>query len=314
MKFLFCLLLLLAIINVSLAETKALPFSVSTSSSVSPAEAKITLNPKSSISFFGVKKLVAGVKFPDCSNSFTFYICKQTKISHSFIKAYNGKTYSKTISIKSPRVCFSDLGFKISGVNGCFSVKNLYLFKGTGSGKIYADISVGFTGIQFSENNILLYSFIIGDVQANPCATKTSQSTCAAVTSVTCGWCQQTKECFEIGTDRRTDACRFCPRCSYMIATVPTEMKKECLGKTSCGWCESEKRCYSGDDKGPHDPDEQCKTGWSHTVSADVTPIYTVQAGDVSGYSATFLSFFWLIFGSAIGLVVSPICQNAYAK
>jgi hypothetical protein len=125
-----------------------------------------------------------------------------------------GKVHSKTISIKSPRVCLSDFGVKLTGINACFSVKvwqhftitfkNLYLFKGTGSGKIYADISVGFTGIQFSEDNILLYSFLIGNVAANPCASKTTQATCAAEKSVTCGWCQTMEECFEVGTDKRT--------------------------------------------------------------------------------------------------------------
>ena len=83
-------------------------------------------------------------------------------------------------------------------------MKNLYLFKGTGSGKIYADISVGFTGVQFSENNILLHSFIIGNVAANPCATKTTHATCIAEPTVTCGWCQQTNECFEAAPDNRT--------------------------------------------------------------------------------------------------------------
>jgi hypothetical protein len=93
-----------------------------------------------------------------------------------------------------------------------------------------------------------------------------------------------------------------------MIATESSAMKKECLSKKSCGFCESKSRCFSGDDIGPHDPDESCKNeGWAFTVTSDVAPHSELQPGDVSGGIAAFLSFFWLFFGLGFGLIVGPV-------
>jgi hypothetical protein len=188
----------------------------------------------------------------------------------------------------------------------------LYLYKGTASGKLYADISVGFAGIQFTDEDILLHSFVIGDMSANLCAKETSHSTCVAVTKSKCGWCQNTNECFEIGPDGRSDACRFCPRCSFVVATAANEMKKECLSKPTCGWCASTNLCEAGDDIGPHDPDEKCQTvgnnKWEFNVTSQIYPSPEIsEPGSVSGGVAAFLSFFWLGFGLLVGFVAGPL-------
>ena len=80
----------------------------------------------------------------------------------------------------------------------------MYLYKGTAVGNLYADLSVGFVGIQFGEENILLHNFVMGDMSSNLCAKEKTHSTCVAVSKMKCGWCQETKECFEVGSDGRS--------------------------------------------------------------------------------------------------------------
>ena len=80
--------------------------------------------------------------------------------------------------------------------------KDLYVFKKSVSAKIVADIGVGVSVLQYQAENIVLYDFTIGNMASNPCATKTTQSTC--VGESTCGWCQSTNKCFEKRPDSRT--------------------------------------------------------------------------------------------------------------
>eukprot|EP01080_Neovahlkampfia_damariscottae_P010939 gene10939-3645_t len=304
MKIVLCLLLI-TLTSLCSAEQKAsIPFDITTSSSLVPLEAQVVLKPKDIVKDLGVKTIKAGVKFPDCSNKFVFYLD---------LTAWSGsiaKVHTHSISIKTPRVCLSDLpGVSLPGISACFVVRDLYLYKGSASGKIYADLSVGFVGIQFGDENILLHTFLMGDMSNNLCAKEKTQSSCAAVTKQKCGWCQETNECFEVGSDGRSDACQFCPRCTFVIATAADEMKTECESKPTCGWCSSNKKCLAGDDIGPHDPDEKCdSTKWEFNVTTQVYPNPEYAApGSVSSGTAAFLSFFLLGLGLFFGFVVGPI-------
>eukprot|EP01080_Neovahlkampfia_damariscottae_P010911 gene10911-3616_t len=305
MKILF--IVLFVVLSGAFAKQKqiqALPFDLSKSVTLSPLEASVTLKPNTALKLAGMKNIKAGVKFPDCGNSFDFYL------DLSAFGGSIGKVYTKTISLQAPRVCASDLGVSIPSVTACFTVEDLYVFKKTVSGSIVADIGVGVSVLQYSAEKVHLYDFTIGDMTANPCSTKNTQESC--VTSKTCGWCEVTSKCFEKRSDSRTDTCKFCPRCSFFTTSTETEMKKECLSKSSCGWCESKKKCLGGDDLGAFDAMEQCEA----TVAAngDILAsdwVYVQQTsnpnGDVSAGTTTFLSFFFLGLGLVFGLIVGPL-------
>lgn len=289
-----------------------LPFSVSTSQTLSPLEAKVKLTPNLALRIAGIKDISLGVKIPNCGRAAQFYLDLT-----SWDSPIN-KVFTTNFSIVVPRVCASDFGVSIPFTQACFRIDDLTIYKSVVFGKIKSDLSVGVTGLQYNIANITLYDFKIGNQSSTTCFQQKNLKDC--ISSSGCGWCSTNNFCLDMNSDKLTDICNFCPRCSLFTTE---NIKEECLKRDSCGWCNSYSTCLPGDRFGPLDPSIVCS---SSSLTNDVLQstnewLFTTKDSNSNNSLVgltVFLSFFFSITGIIIGLIIGIISTiigyNLYKK
>jgi hypothetical protein len=153
--------------------------------------------------------------------------------------------------VKSPRICLVDFGISIPLTSVCFKAKNIILMPRGAQGDLVGDITIGQSILQWRNSNIPITKFHIGHDTA--CYGYKNANSC--VKDPSCGWCEvEGGSCLQARNDKKTDVCKFCPRCSFTTALNETyDRMRECLKKESCGFCMIDNKCYAGDSLGPFD-------------------------------------------------------------
>lgn len=303
--FIFILVIYTVLSQKSRPVIKALPFSISTSTSLNPLGASVKLSPNTILSFAGVKDINIGVMVPNCGFSVQAYL-DLTAWGSPF------QVYTTNFSIIVPRFCASDFGISLPFTAICFRIDNLLIYKSVLYGSIKADVSVGVTGLQYNIANASLFDFQVGNTSSTQCYGQKTQIDCV---NKGCGWCSTNGFCLDMNPNQLTDVCNFCPRCSLFTTSNIDQMKTQCLQRDSCGWCGSFNACIPGDRFGPLDPALVCTP--PIPINGDVlqsssgTWTYNQKSQSTSGQNSigltVFLSFLFSFLGIIFGIIFGVV-------
>jgi hypothetical protein len=176
-------------------------------------------------------------------------------------------------------------------------------------GDLVGDITIGQSVLQWKNSNIPIYKFHIG--QDTKCYGYKDANSC--VKDSNCGWCEEEGgSCLQARNDKKTDVCKFCPRCSFTTSQNTTyDRMRECLRKESCGFCLADGKCYAGDSLGPFDMSSTvCDTKDSVAIvegEIDSTSWRYEGRGAEDGVGRVGAGFIGATLGLLSGIVVASV-------